>query len=77
MPLLQLSSWDLAALLAALGGSLPRAVEASGAEVAAGVGRARPTWTEALIGCPHMPQNKVLIATFQQELVTQDRFTKG
>lgn len=59
------------------GGWLPAAVEASGAGVAAGVGRALSTHGEALIARPHVLQSEVLIATFQQEVVRKDRFTKG
>lgn len=58
-------------------GSLPAALEASGAGVVAGVWRALRTQAEALIACPHVLQSKVLIATFQQEVVRKDRFTEG
>lgn len=54
-------------------GSLPAAVEASGAGVVAGVGRA----LQAFIAYPHVLQSEVLIATFQQEVVRKDKFTKG
>lgn len=66
--LIQLSSWNPAGVAA---------VEASGAGVVAGVRRALQTRAEALIACPHMLQSEILFATFQQEVVGKDRFTKG
>lgn len=50
---------------------------ASGAGVAAGVGRALQTQAEALIAWPHVMRDEVLIATFQQEVVRKERFTMG
>lgn len=49
----------------------------NGAGVAAGVRSAPQSHMEALIAAPHVMQNEVLSATFQQEAGRKGRFTVG